>query len=211
MNREDFDRLSLDQLKAEASKYGLPIARDKRRLIDSIMDHLESNAPVREIFGRTTSEPASTRTLRQEVSEEGNPELHGTPVSLNQVMIVVQQQINQLLRALEGQSRENPVAISGARVMENPSPDPVNTMRSSPSTETERQSMATWTPNGAVQALASQIPEYVGQEEDNIQVWVRRIDKVAQVHGASDGVTLLAASSRPRQHVAGFISKPTKW
>lgn len=27
-------------------------------------------------------------------------------------------------------------------------------------------------------------------------MWVRRVDKVALIHGASDGVTLLAASSK---------------
>jgi len=44
--------------------------------------------------------------------------------------------------------------------------------------------------------LATQIPEFGGTTDESVCQWVRRVDKVAQVHGASDGVILLAASSR---------------
>ncbi|XP_026826214.1 uncharacterized protein LOC113562106 [Ooceraea biroi] len=36
-------------------------------------------------------------------------------------------------------------------------------------------------------------------EDENIQAWVQRVDKVLQVHQASDGITLLAASSRLKE------------
>jgi len=62
--------------------------------------------------------------------------------------------------------------------------------------ETERRPTTTCTPNTPIQAIASQIPEFAGTEDDNILAWVRRVDKVAQVHRTSDGMTLLAASSR---------------
>lgn len=54
----------------------------------------------------------------------------------------------------------------------------------------------TWKSDGTVQALASQIPEFAGHEEDNVRAWVCRVDKVAQVHGATDGMILLTASTR---------------
>jgi len=44
--------------------------------------------------------------------------------------------------------------------------------------------------------LATQIPEYGGSDKENVTTWVRRVDQVTGVHGASDGVTLLAASSK---------------
>jgi len=44
--------------------------------------------------------------------------------------------------------------------------------------------------------LATQIPEFGGSQDESVQQWVRRVDKVALVYGASDGVILLAASSR---------------
>lgn len=48
----------------------------------------------------------------------------------------------------------------------------------------------------AVTLLAPQIPEFTGTEEDNVQIWVSRVTKVVQIHGAPDDVTLLAASSK---------------
>jgi len=44
--------------------------------------------------------------------------------------------------------------------------------------------------------LATQIPEFGGSDKENVSTWVRRVDQVAGVHGATDGVTLLAASSK---------------
>jgi len=44
--------------------------------------------------------------------------------------------------------------------------------------------------------LATQIPEFSGSDKENVSSWVRRVDQVAEVHRATDGVTLLAASSK---------------
>jgi len=52
--------------------------------------------------------------------------------------------------------------------------------------------------------LATQIPEFGGTSDESVRQWVRRVDKVAHVHGASDGVILLAASSR-------LIKSAKKW
>jgi len=52
------------------------------------------------------------------------------------------------------------------------------------------------TPGGGIKWLATQIPEFGGGDEENVAAWVRRVEKVAEIHGATDGVTLLAASSR---------------
>jgi len=47
----------------------------------------------------------------------------------------------------------------------------------------------------ATKWLATQIPEFGGGELDNVKTWIKRVEKVALIHGASDSVTLLAASS----------------
>lgn len=52
-------------------------------------------------------------------------------------------------------------------------------------------------PTGNIIAWISlQIPEFSGAENDNVRAWTKRVDKVAQVHGAGDGTMLLAASSK---------------
>lgn len=53
--------------------------------------------------------------------------------------------------------------------------------------------MSGWSNGSAIQALASQIPKFGGREDDNVRTWIRRVEKIALVHEASDDVTLLAA------------------
>lgn len=71
MLREDLKRLTLEQLKAEAARYGLPASKDKRKMIKSIMGHLERNALVEELIPIVVSDQASAR---DGTVEEGNEE-----------------------------------------------------------------------------------------------------------------------------------------
>lgn len=48
----------------------------------------------------------------------------------------------------------------------------------------------------AVSLLASQIPEFSGAEEENVRLWIQRVEKVSQIHRSAKDVTLLAASSK---------------
>ncbi|KYM97754.1 hypothetical protein ALC62_11550 [Cyphomyrmex costatus] len=48
----------------------------------------------------------------------------------------------------------------------------------------------------AIKIMASQIPSFDGSEEEDVEAWIKRIDLVAQTHGVSDGVVLLAATSK---------------
>lgn len=50
--------------------------------------------------------------------------------------------------------------------------------------------------SNAVSVLASQISEYGGMENENVNMWIQRVDKIAEVHHASDDAILIAASSR---------------
>lgn len=52
-----------------------------------------------------------------------------------------------------------------------------------------------------IQCLATQIPEFAGSREENVAAWIRRVDHIGQIHGAADGVLLLAASSRFKKEV----------
>lgn len=67
----------------------------------------------------------------------------------------------------------------------------------SPAVESLRYRVADGVPTGnKVTRLESQIPEFPGTDKDNIHVWLNRVEKVARMHGASEGVVLLVASSR---------------
>ncbi|KYN17143.1 hypothetical protein ALC57_10582 [Trachymyrmex cornetzi] len=48
----------------------------------------------------------------------------------------------------------------------------------------------------AITLLASQIPTFDGSEDEDVEVWIRRVEHIAVGHGVSESVTLLAATSK---------------
>lgn len=83
-----------------------------------------------------------------------------------------------------------------AQYFEGPAGIPAGLTWTTVSTPTAKVGRNQETSGGRIQILASQIPEFASREEDDVNSWVRRVDKVAQVHNASDGAILLAASNR---------------
>ncbi|XP_072757499.1 uncharacterized protein [Anoplolepis gracilipes] len=59
-------------------------------------------------------------------------------------------------------------------------------------------------PGSSIQWIALQIPEFGNTKEENVLTWVRRVEKVSLIHGASDSITLLAALSR-------LVNPAKKW
>lgn len=50
MDRTEFEKLTLEQLRKEASKYGLPTEGSKSTLIDAIITHLAEHGPIEELL-----------------------------------------------------------------------------------------------------------------------------------------------------------------
>lgn len=65
-----------------------------------------------------------------------------------------------------------------------------------PSSRETREPTREQVGSGAISWIATQIPEFAGSEEESVAAWVDRVNKIAQIHEASDQVTLLAASSK---------------
>lgn len=118
-----------------------------------------------------------------------------------------QDPMTHLLTALTAQLQQQTVVLQQvlSAVREGNSPSRADTEvspSSSPKTGISTQTTSQCTtvgsasPAQAVTLLAPQIPEFTGTEEDNVQIWVQRVTKVAQIHGAPDDVTFLAASSK---------------
>jgi len=71
-----------------------------------------------------------------------------------------------------------------------------NLDRVSPLTVGTPRNTDTFLNANATKWLATQIPEFGGLDSDNVNIWTKRVDKVALIHGASNVMTLLAASSK---------------
>lgn len=59
-----------------------------------------------------------------------------------------------------------------------------------------RPVVTTVPPANAVMLMGTQIPEFGAGDEENAQTWVQRVERAARIHGATDDVILLAASSK---------------
>ncbi|KMQ85932.1 hypothetical protein RF55_15252 [Lasius niger] len=196
MDRAQLEKLTLEQLQEEAKKYGLRTTGDWSTLLGSIMSHLKQHGPIEEMRQLTTQPQKTTApTLKVTSKRPGlTPSTSMTtlvapaPVQnletsnvLQQMLEAMQQQhqqLDRLYQLLADQRSETSRSLAGME------PGGINpsSARSTPSEETSRRTAESWSSGSAVQALAHQIPEFSGGEEDNIQAWVRRIDKVAQVH-----------------------------
>ncbi|KMQ93098.1 hypothetical protein RF55_6825 [Lasius niger] len=218
MDRAALEKLTVEQLKQEALKYGLSVAGKKADLIETLVSHFQRNAPVSDLLGLAAIE-ASPASVQAAGPSAGRVPLSGASPSARadpvQQMVAAlqgvirrqeeeradqrrffqeqQRSFAQLLEVLTTQRNSGATTQNGASARGPPEREPSR----SPATSIPiSEGRSSWSSGNAIQALASQIPEFAGKEEDNIRTWVRRVEKVAQVHGVSDGVALLAASSR---------------
>lgn len=207
MDRSALEKLTLEQLRAEARRYGLSASGTKETVLEAILAHLLATGPVEEL--QSAMRAASGSGGPTEASGTAPHRRGSQGETLSQMMMALQgimkrqDEERQEQRRFQQQQQQQLAQLLEAltRRMEDPTrtepreQGPSGSARSSPTEDSLRATtgLATGT---TVQTLASQMPEFTGGEEDNVVAWIRRVDKVAQVHGASDGATLLAASSK---------------
>ncbi|KMQ84542.1 hypothetical protein RF55_17575 [Lasius niger] len=170
MERASLEQLNHEELKEEAQRYGLSTAGNSSTLIDSIMNHLETNAPGKELPPPTTStQPPKTTTKKQTPAVSGptsQPSATGTPAETPGTMNVMhemlsvlqqqQQQINQMFQLLANREREPAAQQPQQQPQEEiPQPGRSRSAGSSLSGEAGRQTTESWPTGSAVQALAS--------------------------------------------------------
>ncbi|XP_011869954.1 PREDICTED: uncharacterized protein LOC105563185 [Vollenhovia emeryi] len=214
MEKAKFEGLSLEQLKEEANKYGLAVTGDRDALIQNIMRHLEKQGPHdlhdEAAKASTTGKPRKGSTgsveqvpavLLQQVLQSVQGMLEQAERKREQAEKRQQEQFERQ-RAAQQEQFERLMLLALNNGNQTRRDEPPEAARTEPGTTPigsplAAQSSGSSLPMGSlVNYLSQQIPEFAGGEDDNVQAWANRVDKVAQVHGASDGATLLAASSR---------------
>lgn len=48
----------------------------------------------------------------------------------------------------------------------------------------------------AVKLLASQLPAFGGTEDEDVEIWIQKVESVSEIHAVADEVSLLAATSK---------------
>lgn len=186
MERERLEEITYEQLKEEAIRYQLKVSSNRSQLMDSIMDNFHKNSPLEEL-AQTKSQSTKAAAPKSKqgcaIQNPGPSQAVGSSDQLTirqlaesfNICLEQQSYMMKELRALSHQRNSN----ATDSVQERDDPELARSPMMSPSS-----------PAQAVDLLAPQIPEFGGTDEENVQVWTLRIDKVAQVHRASDDVTL---------------------
>lgn len=218
--RERVDVMSMDELREEARCRGLRPLADRSQCIDRILTHAERQSVSRPMSGETgePSDGLQEQPIRIEAGIDGisavpavdsgrssGATMRSAEIAISQLCAlmasqmqsqqqqqalmqqhVLQQQalMQQMLTAMSG-NRGN--AQSTARAPEN------QTAEQGRSTA---QPLISASPAQAIKLLASQIPDFGGSEEEDVEIWLEKIGKVSVIHRVSEDITLLATKEK---------------
>lgn len=191
MDRQQLEDLSHAELQTEVRRYGLEPQATREALIDQIMSHLERNGPLNDLrqdattvlqaagsFGST-----STSGVQSGSSREALPQICAMFAEQMKQQQAFMQQLIAAVTAGQSRSQPAPSLPTPPTVVQATLP-PRNTILSAVS------------PGQAIKLLASQVPEFSGAEDDDVNRWIQKVEQVSRIHGASDDITLLAATGK---------------
>ncbi|XP_036150640.1 uncharacterized protein LOC118648438 [Monomorium pharaonis] len=210
MDRQHLESLSLKELREEARRYGVTSVPNSRvGCVDAILLHLENNGLVASTSvtqGGSAALPAfsglgspgdgvagasSTDTGLPSASANA---VNSVPTELTQLCGM----LAQLLSRLNGDGAAAQVLLSPAGTVTGPAQ--LNRMNTDIPPHRSRTpgvtSMSTVSPAQAVKLLASQLPDFTGSEDSDVQLWIEKVECVSRIHAVSEDVTLLAATSK---------------
>lgn len=227
MDRNKLESLIHRELQIEACRLHISAERTAAQLRDRIIDHYAKHGP-RGDFVNEEREATGVRETANDREPSGRDDAAFPTAAVNQIvtsisMVMMKQQ--QELKKQQQQFLERMMQLMP--IDRGPSPEPSTSrnpservqeagpsressaavsISSSRNTEMRSDGAAEGVPGNQVAWLASQIPEFEGSADDNVQNWIERVDSVAQVHRASQGVTLLAASSMLKKDAKGWYN-----
>lgn len=216
MSRYHLEKLTLPELQEEAKSYGLSvIPEDWNKCIDAIMSHLERYGPWsdgRNVLNKDVPEvpnlpiPKSTAGLNHDLTDPSlkNPSSSGidqsssvsTETIISHFCSVMTQQM-QLQRDQMIQMQQ----LFSSLVFNNGIQPQLNSLSgvsqaqcSFPKINNFEQSSIP--ASHSVKFLASQIPLFSGTEDEDIELWLEKLENVARIHNLSSAVLLSAATTK---------------
>jgi len=217
MSRLRLESFSQEELQAEAIRYGLTPNATRPRLIDQIMSHLEQHGPLLDMRYEQSAVDSVVLPDRNTTHDGGaqilntSPGLPSVSTAGDQFQVLLEEMklqrelFQQMLKAMQSNQQipvANPVvSFSGSEratvtsIPERfPSASPVADANSS--TRSGASILSTVPAAQAITLLSSQIPTFGGTPDENVDLWLRKIERVSRIHNVSEDVTLLAASSK---------------
>lgn len=199
MDRQQLDKLTIDELLAKLSLYGLPGKDTREKCIDALMSHYERHEVTSEYHGwsnASTSAECGTPPAGggSKHASCGNPAIS----TIEETLRLLTEQ----MRVLLTQNAVNPPNIRDS----NPGPP---TTSAPPVSQDVISPMSSLHTGQTVKLLATLIPSFSGLEDEDVQIWIDKVDRVATIYGVSDGVKLLAASSKLLKRARDWLDQDT--
>ncbi|KYQ51841.1 hypothetical protein ALC60_09042 [Trachymyrmex zeteki] len=200
MDRARLDEMSMEELRKKAEQLQLMITagQDCASLIDVIMNHyerfrsalIEPTDSLVIIEGAVNTATVSSAPRVATVTNSASP-WEALTQCLTSISAQLQQQqlLQQVVRSV------NSTRSADSLTSASPPPRTIEIQPTNGHALSRQTSIETVSPTHTVNLLAPQIPEFGGTDTENAQLWIRRVDKVAHVHGAPDDVVLLAATT----------------
>jgi len=234
MKREEVDKLTLDQLHAELAKHNMPVNSDRAVCIDTLMSFYERQ---KERMKHTSEGIASSAILDDVISKpEVEREFSKPTDSGEDTLNLLTKKMDQLVNLIASSPAFNPVVPERAssavpNLAYNAASAPVGQFTpfsggaftpalnlqdmnmpstvSPPNTTQSSFVLSAALPAQAITLLASQIPTFSGKEEEDIEMWIKKVEYVAYAHGVHDTVKLFAAISKLNKHARDWFDLDT--
>ncbi|KMQ89733.1 hypothetical protein RF55_10607 [Lasius niger] len=216
--QEHLSKMSLEELQQEARSYGItdiPVSREL--CIDLLIRHLGTNGPLSEVcqalpqetIGETDQPaPSSPRSARSDQSDQMFYTVKKSqPVSetsFNQFCLVMTEQMRLQREAMQQQQQlmqqlMSPLVISNSANIAGqnsaqatlPQPQEHRLLSGSRAPDTFQASAGQ-----SVKFLSSLIPAFGATDEEDVELWLEKIESVADIHSLPHVVMLSAATAK---------------
>lgn len=217
MDRRRLEELPLEELYEEARRLGIPPPTERIQCVDAVMSHMERSLgvhpPPLTYYGTSaqqrdslvTTENQQRESLRQvDTANNDNPavstasEIPQSFVALlnehmHQQRMVIQQLMESVGMGYNPSQASIPTLPTRPVLPRSPFTQDFRDNVSPRSTGTVLSSVSS---PQAVKLLASQLPDFDGSEESDVDLWIQRIEHISRIHAVTNDVVLLAATSK---------------
>lgn len=203
--RQQLENLTYAQLKDLLKKYGLSVAKTRAACTDSMMDFLEKNPSViledsiRVILTQDTTpvfDMSQLCTMMQTMMSQQKDQQERMDERMIR-LVESQERSDRIIQTFLAESATNrrPSSPQDQSVLSTSQSSQVNQV-SAPRRDNDHPVSTNISPAQAVQLLSSQIPSFGGTEDEDVKVWIRRVEVTADIHEVSSKIIYLAATSK---------------
>lgn len=218
MLRQRLENMSLEELKEEARLRGFRPLSDKNQCIERIitqasrielenqtlMDQTESSSAVNNF--QVLTEPENIIQESQENSQsDSSLQTGSSEKTISQLYAMLSEQLHsqqqQQMLIQQQMFQQNTIMqqmIATLNINRDNSHSSIPSLGSQNCVQrsSDRHFFSSISPAQAVKLLSSQLPEFGGTDDEDVEMWMQKVVNVSEIHQVSEEITLLAATDK---------------